>query len=247
MIGLIATGPHLIQIGLLFGILALPGCLTRAMRYRAAFDFLFLAADCCFVLGLTIQKWGENASPGLDGLARVFVTSFSFVATLALLLLAMVEMRYVRSGEVGLRLRELTRGDRFLYWCGFTALGRSPQLVLHERAQMKLPPGLKAELRRRRSSNFALGTVVVGLLLPGIWLCGFAVQPAAGGRSLAGPMLLGFFALASAAAYSYWLWRLSRKSRRSQPSHYYSMRCLNCGYDLRGLPERRCPECGVTF
>lgn len=25
------------------------------------------------------------------------------------------------------------------------------------------------------------------------------------------------------------------------------MRCLTCGYDLRGLPEPRCPECGRTF
>jgi len=25
------------------------------------------------------------------------------------------------------------------------------------------------------------------------------------------------------------------------------MRCLNCGYDLRGLPENRCPECGRAF
>lgn len=23
--------------------------------------------------------------------------------------------------------------------------------------------------------------------------------------------------------------------------------CLRCGYDLRLLPERRCPECGTTF
>ena len=23
--------------------------------------------------------------------------------------------------------------------------------------------------------------------------------------------------------------------------------CLNCGYDLRGLPESRCPECGTEF
>jgi len=23
-----------------------------------------------------------------------------------------------------------------------------------------------------------------------------------------------------------------------------TMRCLGCGYDLRGLPENRCPECG---
>lgn len=25
------------------------------------------------------------------------------------------------------------------------------------------------------------------------------------------------------------------------------MRCLTCGYDLRGLPEPRCPECGRGF
>lgn len=24
-------------------------------------------------------------------------------------------------------------------------------------------------------------------------------------------------------------------------------RCAQCGYDLRGLPERRCPECGTPF
>lgn len=24
-------------------------------------------------------------------------------------------------------------------------------------------------------------------------------------------------------------------------------RCLTCGYDLRGLPEKRCPECGRPF
>jgi hypothetical protein len=26
-----------------------------------------------------------------------------------------------------------------------------------------------------------------------------------------------------------------------------TMRCLDCGYDLRGLPENRCPECGRAF
>jgi hypothetical protein len=25
------------------------------------------------------------------------------------------------------------------------------------------------------------------------------------------------------------------------------MRCLGCGYDLHGLPENRCPECGRPF
>jgi hypothetical protein len=26
-----------------------------------------------------------------------------------------------------------------------------------------------------------------------------------------------------------------------------TMRCLGCGYDLHGLPENRCPECGLPF
>jgi hypothetical protein len=26
-----------------------------------------------------------------------------------------------------------------------------------------------------------------------------------------------------------------------------TMYCLGCGYDLRGLPENRCPECGRAF
>ena len=26
-----------------------------------------------------------------------------------------------------------------------------------------------------------------------------------------------------------------------------TMRCRRCGYDLRGLPEHRCPECGRAF
>jgi hypothetical protein len=26
-----------------------------------------------------------------------------------------------------------------------------------------------------------------------------------------------------------------------------TMYCLSCGYDLRGLPENRCPECGRAF
>ena len=31
-------------------------------------------------------------------------------------------------------------------------------------------------------------------------------------------------------------------ARRRRPGH-----CVKCGYDLRGLPEPRCPECGTGF
>jgi len=36
---------------------------------------------------------------------------------------------------------------------------------------------------------------------------------------------------------------LRRRFVRRWPAGY----CATCGYDLRGLPERRCPECGKPF
>ena len=48
-------------------------------------------------------------------------------------------------------------------------------------------------------------------------------------------VLLGSFGLVT-------LWRLSRILRRIGQGSYH-----HCGYDLRGLVECRCPECGVAF
>ncbi len=33
----------------------------------------------------------------------------------------------------------------------------------------------------------------------------------------------------------------------SIPPYHSLVRCLTCQYDLRGLTERRCPECGRNF
>lgn len=31
------------------------------------------------------------------------------------------------------------------------------------------------------------------------------------------------------------------------PEDEYPVHCTKCGYDLRGLPDGKCPECGTTF
>ncbi len=62
-----------------------------------------------------------------------------------------------------------------------------------------------------------------------------------------GPMyrliLLGFhlFSLASGPAGTTGHYLLRRSRRRVKGL------CFTCGYDLRGMPEPRCPECGMAF
>jgi hypothetical protein len=59
-----------------------------------------------------------------------------------------------------------------------------------------------------------------------------------------------FFALAIGITTAFWtfgpgvaLLFLSVRTRRLERTK----RCVQCGYDLRGLPEPRCPECGTPF
>ncbi len=45
-----------------------------------------------------------------------------------------------------------------------------------------------------------------------------------------------------ASCFSVWTFRLARRSR-----HRHKNRCMECGYDLRGTRDPRCPECGTAF
>ncbi len=49
-------------------------------------------------------------------------------------------------------------------------------------------------------------------------------------------------AIAPAALFAAVVYLRNRWWPESRPGH-----CLVCGYDLRGLPEPRCPECGTPF
>ena len=48
-------------------------------------------------------------------------------------------------------------------------------------------------------------------------------------------------AVASFSATGWWFFRWMR------PRPIDFGKCQQCGYDLRGLPSNRCPECGMAF
>lgn len=46
-------------------------------------------------------------------------------------------------------------------------------------------------------------------------------------------------------------WRRDPRMQRLDPAQFpedeFPVYCMTCGYELRGLPGDRCPECGTTF
>lgn len=54
-----------------------------------------------------------------------------------------------------------------------------------------------------------------------------------------------YFGLPIAAVVSFFVWREMRATDRRRARQ--ERVCTNCGYDLRGQQEWRCPECGESF
>ncbi len=67
-------------------------------------------------------------------------------------------------------------------------------------------------------------------------------------ESMSGAAVTGAIAGGMATLTAQVLWRrpLQREIRRELNSRGIPL-CVHCGYDLTGLPERRCPECGTPF
>lgn len=63
-------------------------------------------------------------------------------------------------------------------------------------------------------------------------------------RHLWRDLILAVMMVAAVLAVQYWTrTTVRRRLRRTLRDLGYEI-CVNCGYDMRGLPENRCPECG---
>lgn len=70
-----------------------------------------------------------------------------------------------------------------------------------------------------------------GNLSPGVLMTGFLVLTVPWWVLIPGVIVYG------GGVYLVW-----RRVRQPEPGH-----CRECGYNLTGLPEARCPECGTNF
>jgi hypothetical protein len=112
---------------------------------------------------------------------------------------------------------------------------------------MKLPERPRTELERCRERR-------KGSLVSAIFFLFYALLPAMIAWSLwrasptgvsAWPVLIpAGIAVVLVGVSALMLWRYRREGRTLRR---LEGRCGRCGYDLRGLPEPRCPECGTPF
>ena len=108
--------------------------------------------------------------------------------------------------------------------------------------------GLCWPLRKYRlvitvTASFAISRLLVGILLR-LWLGGFFPTPPLVSIDLIMSFGLTMLAVWAAtclplAGVVYW--------RNCYRPVYPPGHCTTCGYNLRGLPEPRCPECGTPF
>jgi hypothetical protein len=167
---------------------------------------------------------------------------------------AMVAPPYLMAGFVG---------ATWARWIGLTIV---VGVAVWVRGQpWSRPSGPPAELRRlrQRREGSAIGAgflvlyaVLVGFVAVKTWrLAAMAGRKASSSGGAAGLLQMqreySMIALALAAVslvlligagVMVHLWRRTSRALRGFPGQ-----CGNCGYNLRGLPEPRCPECGTPF
>ena len=94
----------------------------------------------------------------------------------------------------------------------------------------------------------AVGSLVTGALLRGCTRVRRAQAAGFGAAGVVGAAVAYYSHVLTAAplAIATYLLFLSLIAQRETRVEAES-RCARCGYDLRGLPEARCPECGRPF
>ena len=99
---------------------------------------------------------------------------------------------------------------------------------------------------------FLWGTAITGTLLPGVFLISYCCGLLRGIDDIAAPLAgRACLVLCTVPALMYapaLLLRRSVKKAVQRALKEGGQSCLNCGYDLRGLPEKHvCPECGFEY
>jgi len=96
--------------------------------------------------------------------------------------------------------------------------------------------------RLRRTFIAAFGTATIGIVVG--YFCGLTM-----GGTVTGVFIGGVLAIVLWLIATVFIWRetAAERAARMKASGNATITCPTCGYNLTGLSECRCPECGSRF
>jgi DNA-directed RNA polymerase subunit RPC12/RpoP len=137
---------------------------------------------------------------------------------------------YSRNSEVGMFLvtGSITWAGIALYWC------------LLWRSSVKWN-----SMRTMGTALAALGTIIFGIIAGAIMAAAIPNGDGSGVGAFVGSIL----AIVLWLIATVFLWRetAAERAQRVKQSSKSAITCPTCGYNLTGLSEARCPECGSKF
>jgi hypothetical protein len=228
-----------LRLVLILGGILLPGNLLRWIRYKTLGDLLAALTNVVLLGAAAWDSWGRDAMAPNRVLLPLVVSISLWSGASILLLLTIAQTQIVARSYYAARLKGKDWFDRALFTAGLVWCGPHPEEIEYSQSARTA-----AEVTVPRPMRYVLLFSGIGLLLAGLTTNLFV-----GGNSGLERVCVYLYTVGAlctvGGVVDLFIAAQTRKWRVADsggPKH-----CEKCGYDLRGLTEARCPECGHAF
>jgi len=217
----------------------LPGNAMCYVRYRTLGDALATGACACIAVAASWDLWGWQTVFPDNHLSALIVTGILWSCAAIVVLFAFVQTRVIAASYYKARVAKLGPVRRFLFFFGFAWVGEDPTALRGVRTVVAVDSSLA--IRPKRRLLLWSGLALIGL--------GIAGTTQVGSHGMIGYLSIRVFTvgLLCLAGFAIDSFVHTQREKHIVVGGRDPAECVSCGYNLRGLPEKRCPECGTEF
>ncbi len=219
--------------------LTFPGNAMCYVRYRTLGDALKTGASASIAVAASWDLWGWQAVFPKDHSTAVIVTGILWSCTAVVVLFAFIQTRVIAVSYYRARIAKLGPVRRFLFSFGLAWVGEAPTALRGVRTVVAADSSLA--IRPKRWLLLWSGIALIGLGVAGITKFG------SGGMISNMSIRVFTIGLLCIAGFAIDSFVHAQRMKHIVVGGRDPAECVSCGYNLRGLTEKRCPECGTEF
>jgi hypothetical protein len=216
--------------------LTFPGNAMCYVRYRTLGDALAASASASIAVSASWELWGWQTLLPDGSDSRIIITGILWSFTAIVFLFAFIQTHVIAVSYYKARVARLGPVRSFLFFVGFVWLGEDPEAL--RKVRTVVPADSSLAIRPKRQLLLWSGLVLMGLAIAGRTLVG---SGGIIGYVSIRMFTIGMLCLAGFAIDSF---VYAQRKKHLVVGGRDPAECVACGYNLRGLSEKRCPECG---